>query len=79
MPYKGPDALKAKIDDPVVRAWALYTLKDESRTKLFAFLQFWRWAKRRTVKDPNTGEEKVVGADEILMTKMGQLRARAAS
>ena len=60
MPYKGLDALKAKIDDPVVRAWA-DTLKDKSRTKLFAFLQFWQWAKRRTVKDANTDEEKVVG------------------
>lgn len=59
MPYKDLDALKAKIDDPVIRKWA-DTLKPKSRTKLFTFLQFWGWAKEHTVKDPKTGEEKVV-------------------
>ena len=39
MPYKGLEALKAKIDDPVIREWA-DTLKAKSRTKLFTFLQF---------------------------------------
>ncbi|MGD0176392.1 MAG: hypothetical protein ABSC50_06160 [Candidatus Bathyarchaeia archaeon] len=40
MPYKGLDALKAKITDPVIRKWA-DTLKAKSRTKLFTLLQFW--------------------------------------
>jgi hypothetical protein len=59
MPYEGLAALKAKIDDPVVREWA-DSLKEKSRTKLFTFLQFWEWAKEHKVTDPKTGEEKVV-------------------
>jgi len=58
MPYKGLDALKAKITDPVVRKWA-DTLKSKSRTKLFTFLQFWDWSREVRVKDPKTGEERV--------------------
>jgi hypothetical protein len=58
MPYKGLDALKAKITDPVVRKWA-DTLKPKSRTKLFTFLQFWDWAREVVAKDPQTGVEKV--------------------
>jgi hypothetical protein len=57
MPYKGLYALKAKITDPVICQWA-DTLKPKSRTKLFAFLQFWDWAREVIAKDPQTGEEK---------------------
>jgi hypothetical protein len=58
VPYKGLDALKAKITDPVIRKWA-DTLKAQSRTKLFTLLQFWDWASEVIAKDPKTEEEKV--------------------
>jgi hypothetical protein len=60
MPYKGLDALKAKIDDPAIRKWA-DSFKPKSRTKLHAFLKFWQWAKRRTEKHKKTRKEKTVG------------------
>ena len=58
MPDKELDAIKAKITDPIVREWA-DTLKAKSRTKLFAFLQFWDWSRAHAFKDPKTGAERV--------------------
>jgi len=60
LPYKGLDALKARIDDPTIRAWA-DTLKPKSHTKLHSFILFWDWAKRRTERDPKTGKVHRVG------------------
>jgi len=58
MPYKGLDALMAKIDDSVIREWA-DTLKAKPRTRLFALLRFWGWIGKHTFKDPQNGEDKV--------------------
>lgn len=65
MPYKGLDALKAKITDSVIRKWA-DTLNAKSRTKLFTLFQFWDWASEVIAKDPKTGEEKVRYWKELL-------------
>ena len=60
MPYKGLDALKARIDDPIIRKWA-DTLKPKSHTKLHSFILYWEWAKKRTEKDPKTGKMRKAG------------------
>jgi hypothetical protein len=60
LPYKGLDALKARIKDPTIRAWA-DKLKPKSHTKLHSFILFWEWAKKRTEEDPKTGKMRRVG------------------
>ena len=78
MPYKGLDALKAKITDPVIRKWA-DTLKAKSRTKLFTLLQFWDWASEVIAKDPKSSKPLLIRRrSSRLQERLFKLRLREA-